>query len=115
MLALGFCGLFTALAKGGWIASQPNGDPVVPGIPVELLWFGAVAAGLFEAVRATPNVELTRIDYRTDGRLAAGLQADSPASLAALEQRVRAAGLDAQVGALRNAGGRAAADLTVSR
>jgi hypothetical protein len=75
--------------------------------------FGAVAAGLFEAVRATPNVELTRLDYRTDGSLTAGLQADSPASLAALEQRARSAGLDAQVGAPRNAGGRAAADLTV--
>ena len=75
--------------------------------------FGAVAAGLFEAVRATPNVELTRIDYRTDGSLTAGLQADSPASLAALEERARAAGLDAQVGPPRNAGGRTAADLTV--
>ena len=75
--------------------------------------FGAVAAGLFEAVRATPNVELTRIDYRADGSLTAGLQADSPASLAALEERARAAGLDAQVGPPRNAGGRTAADLTV--
>ena len=39
-----FNGLFTTLARAGWIASQPNGDPVVPGIPVELLWFAAVAA-----------------------------------------------------------------------
>ena len=37
-------GAFFALARGGWIASLPNGQPVVPGVPVELLWFVAVAA-----------------------------------------------------------------------
>jgi simple sugar transport system permease protein len=39
-----FAELFSVLAKGGWIASLPNGQPVVPGVPVELLWFAAVAA-----------------------------------------------------------------------
>lgn len=39
-----FTGLFSAMARGGWIANTPDGQPVVPGIPVELLWFAAVAA-----------------------------------------------------------------------
>jgi simple sugar transport system permease protein len=39
-----FTGLFSALARGGWIASMPDGQPVVPGIPVELLWFAGVTA-----------------------------------------------------------------------
>lgn len=39
-----FEGLFSALAKIGWIARLPDGQPVVPGIPVELLWFALVTA-----------------------------------------------------------------------
>ena len=50
--AMRFTGLFSALARGGWIASHPNGQPVVPGVPVELLWFVAVAAlGAFVLAR----------------------------------------------------------------
>lgn len=45
-------GLFAALARGGWIASHPDGQPVVAGIPVELLWFVAVGAiGAFVLAR----------------------------------------------------------------
>ena len=39
-----FTGLFAVLARSGWISSLPNGQPAVPGIPVELLWFTAVTA-----------------------------------------------------------------------
>jgi simple sugar transport system permease protein len=47
-----FAGLFSALARGGWIATLPNGQPVVPGIPVELLWFAAVTlVGAFTLAR----------------------------------------------------------------
>lgn len=38
-----FPGLFSWLAAKGVIASFPNGQPQVPGIPVEILWFLAVA------------------------------------------------------------------------
>ena len=55
---------------------------------------------LFEAVRATPNVELSRIDYRPDGSLVATVTVDSPATLAAFRQRVEAGGLAVEGGAL---------------
>lgn len=72
--------------------------------------FGATAAPLFDAVRATPNAELRRIDYRADGSLAATVEVDSPATLAALRARIEAGGLRAQGGELRNVGGRPAAE-----
>lgn len=39
-----FGGLFRWLANAGFIATFPNGAPRVPGIPVEILWFLALAA-----------------------------------------------------------------------
>lgn len=38
-----FQGLFLWLAEKGVIATFPNGQPQVPGIPVEILWFLAIA------------------------------------------------------------------------
>lgn len=38
-----FVGLFAWLAERGVIATFPNGEPQVPGIPVEVLWFFAIA------------------------------------------------------------------------
>lgn len=35
--------VFAALADIGWIAKLPNGAPSVTGIPVEILWFAALA------------------------------------------------------------------------
>ncbi len=75
--------------------------------------FGAAAAILFEAVRATPNVELSRIDYRADGSLDATVMLDSPATFAALQARIEAGGLSVEPGERRSAGGRPTADLTV--
>lgn len=75
--------------------------------------FSASAGLLFEAVQATPSVELTRLDYRPDGTLSATLQGDSPASLAAVGQRLEASGLAVDAGAPRNAGGRATAELAL--
>lgn len=90
-----------ALAGGGGASADPR-----PG-------FGPLAAGLFEAIRSTPNVELSRIDYRRDGSLAATVVLDSPASLAALRARIEAAGLATEATEIRSAGGRPAADVTV--
>ena len=75
--------------------------------------FGVTAAALFAAVRDTPNVELARIEYLADGSLAATVMVDSPATLAALNRRIEAAGLRAQAGEMRTAGGRPTADVTV--
>lgn len=38
-----FGGLFRRLAASGWVASFPNGQPSVPGVPVSILWFVAFA------------------------------------------------------------------------
>ena len=75
--------------------------------------FGAVAAILFDAVRATPNVEVSRIEYRPDGSLGATLMLDNPATFTALETRIEASGLAVEPGERRNAGGRPTADLVV--
>ena len=75
--------------------------------------FGPLAAGLFEAVRSTPNVELSRIDYRRDGSLVATVVLDNPAPLPALRARIEAGGLASEASAVRSAGGRPTADVTV--
>ena len=75
--------------------------------------FAAAASALFDAVRATPNVEITRLEYRSDGSLAATVIMDSPATFAALQSRLEESGLRVEPGERRNAGGRPTADLTV--
>lgn len=75
--------------------------------------FSAAASMLFEAIRATPNVELSRLEYRADGSLAATVMMDSPATLAALQDRLEQAGLRVEPGEQRTAGGRPVAELTV--
>lgn len=76
--------------------------------------FGSAASALFAAVRATPNVELSRLEYGASGALAATVTADSAASLSALQGRIEASGL--RVEALRRggAGNRSEAVLRVS-
>lgn len=63
------------------------------GAPARAAGFGPVASLLFEAIRSTPNAELTRLDWRADGSLAASLRVDNPATLAALRARAEASGL----------------------
>lgn len=75
--------------------------------------FGPVSAVLFDAIRSTPNVELTRLEYRGDGSLTATVLLDNPATLPALDARVEAGGLASEAGEIRSAGGRPTADLTV--
>ena len=77
------------------------------------LGFGTAAAALFEAVRATPNAELARLEYRPDGSLNATVMMDGPETLAALRARLEASGLAVEAGELRSAGGRPTTDLTV--
>lgn len=75
--------------------------------------FAWIAPVLFAAVRATPNAELARVDYRADGSLAATILVDTPATLEMLSLRLRDGGLEVTPGALANQGGRPAAELLV--
>lgn len=75
--------------------------------------FRATAGVLFEAIKATPNIELTALAFSPDGLLRATVQADSPAAIEALRQRVEASGFAAEAGAPRSGGGRRVADLMV--
>lgn len=75
--------------------------------------YGALASTLFAAVNATPNAEVSDLEFERDGSLRATIEADTPATLSALQQRVIAAGFAGELGAMRGAGGRQIADLTV--
>ena len=75
--------------------------------------FGVIAPLLFEAVRGTPNLELTRIEYRRDGGLAATVQVDTPATFAAFRARVEGSGLAVEGGSLQTTGGRPTAEIVV--
>lgn len=75
--------------------------------------FTATAGALFEAVKATPNIELTALAFSPDGLLRATVQADSPAAIEALRQRVEAGGFAADAGAPRSGGGRRIAEINV--
>lgn len=75
--------------------------------------YGGLASPLFAAVQATPNAELTALIFDASGSLRATVQADSPATIAALRQRIEATGNLVDVGAMRSGGGRPTAELTV--
>ncbi len=73
--------------------------------------FTPLAAILFGAVQAVPNVELGRLDYRPDGTLAATVTADTPATLQALRRQLETSGLQAQEGTAQPVGVRPSAEL----
>jgi general secretion pathway protein L len=75
--------------------------------------FTATAAVLFDAVKATPNAEISGLSFMPDGALHATVQSDSPASIQAVGQRVEAAGFRAETAVPRAAGGRRIAEMTV--
>ena len=75
--------------------------------------YSALASALFAAVRATPNVEMSAINFDRDGSLRATVQGDSPAAISSLQQAIQQAGFAAEPGAFRTTGGRPATELTV--
>lgn len=75
--------------------------------------YGSLASALLEAVRGVPNAELTAMNFSDDGTLRATVQADSPATLSALQERLGAGGLRVEAGPLRTGGGRPTVELTV--
>lgn len=81
--------------------------------PAAATRFAPAAGQLFDAVRATPNAELSALSWSGEGVLRVSVLGDSPATLGALEQRIAASGASIVREAERSAGGRAAADLVV--
>ena len=75
------------------------------------LGFTPLAAALFGAIQAVPNVELGRLDYRPDGTLAATVTGDTPATLQALRRQLETGGLQVQEGTAQPAGARPSAEL----
>lgn len=75
--------------------------------------YSTLAAAVFAAVRGTPNVELTALSFDQSGALRATVQADSPATISMLQQRIEAAGFTVVADAIRSGGGRPTTDLTV--
>ncbi len=73
--------------------------------------FTPLAAVLFAAVQAVPNVELGRLDYRPDGTLAAAVTADTPATLQALRRQLETGGLQVHEGSAQPMGARPTAEL----
>ena len=69
---------------------------------------------LFDAVRATPNAEVSTIEYRPDGSLVATVTADNPATLTALQGRIEAGGLRVMPGESRTAAGRLTTQIILS-
>lgn len=66
--------------------------------------FGPMSASLFDAIRATPNVELATMEFRP-GALTLTVRADSAASAEALRERIAASGYAAQLGPPRPSDG----------
>jgi len=75
--------------------------------------FDLLAPILFEAVRSTPNLQLTRLEYRPDGSLGATVQVDRPATLAAFRARAEASGAVLEGGAIQSAGGQQSAEIVL--
>jgi len=75
--------------------------------------FDLLAPILFEAVRSTPNLQLTRLEYRPDGSLGATVQVDSQATLAAFRARAEASGALTEGGTLQSAGGQQSAEIVL--
>ncbi len=73
--------------------------------------FTPLAAVLFAAVQAVPNVELGRLDYRPDGTLAVAVTADTPATLQALRRQLETGGLQVHEGSAQPMGARPTAEL----
>jgi len=75
--------------------------------------FPPLAAALFQSVQETPNVQLGAMQFDKRGGLRATLLADTPASISAVQNRLSAAGFDAEVGTIRTPAGSPSAELRV--
>lgn len=74
--------------------------------------FGVLATGLFDAVKATPNVELAALIFDA-GELRATVVADTPDTMTALQTRLEGQGFQVQNGAASIRNGRQAIEMIV--
>lgn len=74
--------------------------------------YGAMTSMLFNAVRATPNVQLSRLSFDGDGSLRATVGGDA-ASVAALAASIEAAGFSVEVAPAGVAGGQSTSEIVV--
>lgn len=74
----------------------------------------ATLGGLFEALRAAPNVEVQALAFDPSGTLRATLAATSAADLALVQTALQARGLTAEGGDVRAAGGRQVAEYRIT-
>lgn len=77
------------------------------------LGFTRSASALFAAVRDTPQVELSALRFDEAGTLRATVTAATAPDIAALQQRLDAAGFAVESGGVHPGGGRQIADLTL--
>ncbi len=75
--------------------------------------YQATASAVFAAVQATPNVEMTEMNYMPDGTLRTTIQADGSASIGAFYERIEAAGYAVEAGEVRSGGGRPTVEMIV--
>jgi len=75
--------------------------------------YSGIASTVFSAVQGTPNAALTAVNFDRDGSLRVTAEADSPATISALQQRIAASGLSVEVGPMRTQAGRPAAEMVV--
>lgn len=70
------------------------------------LGFGAMAGTVFTAVQATPNVELSGLDFAPDGLLRVTVLAPGAPEVEALRSRIEQAGLDVEASPFQSEAGR---------
>lgn len=80
--------------------------------PSRQMGFAPMSSVLFEALRATPNIELAALHF-APGTLAVTARADSPDTIGWFRERVAQSGYRVEVGATQQVGGRHQAALTV--
>lgn len=80
--------------------------------PTRQMGFAPMSSVLFEALRATPNIELAALHF-APGTLAVTARADSPDTIGWFRERVAQSGYRVEVGATQQVGGRHQAALTV--
>jgi len=107
-------------ARAGIPRGAPPGDPQrqlqdrLFGLQGGGLGFGNTAALVFGAVQATPNIELSSVDFTPDGMMRITVVAPGAPEADALRSRIEAAGLDAEASPFQADGGRIRGEFRVA-
>lgn len=76
--------------------------------------FSGTAAAIFAVVRSLPGVELTALDFQSDGDVRIGVATDREAAATDLKRALEAAGFSVRAGVFQANGGRVTGEMTVS-